>query len=95
MAALTSDGLRDAETRVTDATLVVEIARLLTPEELARLATGHQDDGHGRCTGCRLPQAGNQAWPCTIYNVSIAALDIRTGRAAVAARSARESVIAG
>lgn len=62
------------------ADLVSEIARLLPVEGLARLAADHQDDGHGRCSGCKLPQSGDQKWPCTIYNVSVAALDIRTGR---------------
>ena len=62
--------------------LVAEFARLLSPEGLARLAADHQDNGHGRCTGCKLPQSGDQKWPCTIYNVSVAALDIRTGRPA-------------
>ena len=60
--------------------LVTEFARLLGPEGLARLAADHQDNGRRRCTGCKLPQSGDQEWPCTIYNVSVAALDLVTGR---------------
>ena len=60
--------------------LAAEIARLLTPEEVARLAAEHHDDGHGRCRGCQLPQAGGQEWPCTLHRISVTAFDIRTGR---------------
>lgn len=62
------------------ASLAIELARLLTPEEVLRLAASHQDDGSGRCAGCKLPQSHGSSWPCTIYNTSVAALDILTGR---------------
>ena len=64
------------------ADLVAELARFLKPEEVARLAADHRDDGDGRCTGCKLPQSGNQEWPCTLHSISVAAFDVLTGRRA-------------
>ena len=59
-------------------TLVVLVAQLDgVPDALAK---EHRADNHGRCLGCRLPQSGDQVWPCTLFAFGIAAIEVRAGR---------------
>ena len=44
------------------------------------LVAEHRADEHGRCLGCRLPQSGDQVWPCTLFALGIAAIEARAGR---------------
>ena len=48
--------------------LAVEIARLLGPDGLARLAADHVDDGHGHCRVCPAGGigTGRKVWPCDL-----------------------------
>jgi hypothetical protein len=61
--------------------LATEIARLLTPEGLARLAAEHTEDGTGHCRTCPAgAQAGRTTWPCHLAALAAAATEARTGR---------------
>ena len=46
----------------------------------ATLAREHRSDDHGCCVGCKLPQSGNQVWPCTLFALGVAATEARAGR---------------
>ena len=61
--------------------LAAEIARLLTPDGVARLAAEHRDDGTGHCRTCPAgAKAGRTTWPCYLATLAAAA---RTGRRSV------------
>lgn len=58
--------------------LVILVAELEgVPDALAK---EHRADDHRRCTGCRLEQAGDQPWPCTLFALGVAAIEARAGR---------------
>lgn len=59
-------------------TLVAQIACLDgVPTALVR---DHRPNKHGRCAGCKLPQSGDQPWPCTLFALGAAATDMQAGR---------------
>ncbi len=57
--------------------MVVDVSHLDGVPE--RLLAAHHDDGRGYCHGCHLPQSGDQKWPCTLYNLGVAARRHRLG----------------
>lgn len=46
----------------------------------ATLVREHRADARGNCAGCKLPQSGNQPWPCTLFALGVAATEARAGR---------------
>ena len=50
------------------ASLAVELAQLLSPDGLARLAADHIDDGHGHCRVCPAGAigTGRKVWLCDL-----------------------------
>ena len=46
----------------------------------ATLVREHRADDRGDCAGCKLPQSGNQVWPCTLFALGVAATEARAGR---------------
>ena len=68
--------------RVTDQAeweeLVILVAKLEgVPDALVE---EHRADDRRRCVGCKLPQAGDQTWPCTLFTLGVAATEARAGR---------------
>ena len=46
----------------------------------AALVREHRTDARGDCAGCKLPQSGNQVWPCTLFALGVAATEAQAGR---------------
>ena len=44
------------------------------------LVNEHRADDRRHCLGCKLPQAGDQVWPCTLFALGVAAIEARAGR---------------
>lgn len=58
--------------------LVILVAKLDGVPEL--LVREHRADDYRHCIGCKLPQAGEQPWPCTLFALGVAAIEARAGR---------------